>query len=251
MRESYDNTPAGAPGRLDSAFEVLNADPNYEFVKAVPATEPQILRAHDQRIIEDVRQETETWHHLLYDMAMLAAGGAIQAGIIGASGEPAFALIRPPGHHASRSSNWGFCYFNNIAVSLFELQARGLIRSAFILDFDLHVGDGNINILGPYDQFIIHNPSGHGDAEYLADVRAALDIGKDVDIIVASAGFDQYEHGWGQNLSTNAFYEIGRLMYEFAMERCDGRRYALLEGGYNHQDLGKNIHAFCEGLRGA
>ena len=44
--------------------------------------------------------------------------------------------------------------------------------------------------------------------------------------------------------------QIGRLMHEFAMERCEGRRYGLLEGGYYFEDLGKNVLAFCEGLRG-
>ncbi len=257
MRRSYDNTPAGAPGRLDTSFEVLGKDSNYKFIDAKPATEEQILRAHTQHVIDQVRHESEVWHHQLYDMALLAAGGAIQTAMIGARGEPAFGLIRPPGHHASRDSFWGFCYFNNIAVSLLELRVHGLknpefpqISSAFILDFDLHEGDGNIDILSPDRRFIIYNPRGHGDEEYLKDVKLALDISIDVDIIVASAGFDQYKHDWGSNLSTEAFYEIGHLMYEFAMERCDGRRYALLEGGYNHDDLGKNVHAFCEGLRG-
>lgn len=251
MKRSYDNTPAGAPGRLDSAFEVLGNDPSYEFIEAMPAIEEQILRAHSQHVIDEVKHESEVWHSQLYDMALLAAGGAIQTAMIGERGEPAFGLIRPPGHHASRDSFWGFCYFNNIAVSLFELRAKGQIDSAFILDFDLHEGDGNIDILGDNRKFLIHNPRGHDDEEYLKDVKLALDISIDVDIIVASAGFDQYKHDWGSNLSTEAFYEIGHMMYEFAVEHCNGRRYALLEGGYNHQDLGKNIHAFCEGLRGA
>lgn len=43
---------------------------------------------------------------------------------------------------------------------------------------------------------------------------------------------------------------IRRLMHEFAAERCEGRRYGLLEGGYNFEDMGKNVLAFCEGLRG-
>ena len=77
-----------------------------------------------------------------------------------------------------------------------------------------------------------------------------MDDARDVDFIVASAGFDQYENDWGGNLSTQAFHEIGRMMYEFAKERCAGRRYALLEGGYNFNDLGKNILAFCEGFQG-
>jgi hypothetical protein len=90
--------------------------------------------------IEYVRQEG------LYDIAALAAGGAIQAARLGLE-TPTFGAIRPPGHHASRDSCWGFCYFNNMAVALLTLKDEGLIETATILDFDLHYGDGNVNIL--------------------------------------------------------------------------------------------------------
>ena len=245
MLNAYDDTPAGAPGRLDSAVEILKKQSDYEFVEPKPATEEQLLRVHTQNHIEEVKQDAH-----LAKMAFLAAGGAIQAGELAMTGEPVFALIRPPGHHASRESIWGYCYFNNISVSLLNLRAKGLINSAFILDFDLHEGDGNINILGNDKHITIHNPDGKGDARYLADAKRALDDSPDVDIIVASAGFDQYIDDWGNNLSTEAFRGLGRMMYNFATERCEGRRYALLEGGYNFNDLGKNILAFCEGLRG-
>jgi len=252
MQEQYDRTPAGAPGRLDAAVEILGSHPDYEFVEARPATEEEILRPHGTRTLESVKQEYDsTRPGLLYKMAALAAGGSIMTAEIAVQGEPAFGLIRPPGHHASSDSYWGFCYFNNIAVSLLHLRAKGLIESAYILDFDLHTGDGNINILGDDPKFIIHNPDGNGDDQYLKDVKWSLDSAPDVDIIVASAGFDQYEEDWGGNLSTEAFHRIGRMMYEFAEERCEGRRYGLLEGGYNFKDLGKNVLAFCDGLRGA
>ncbi len=245
MLNTYDDTPAGAPGRLESAVEILSRQPDYEFIEPKPATEEQLLRVHTSRHIEEVKQDTH-----LAKMAFLAAGGAVLAGELAVKGDPVFGLIRPPGHHASRDSIWGYCYFNNISVSLLNLRVKGLIDSAFILDFDLHEGDGNINILGSDKKIIIHNPDVKGDAKYLADAKRALDDSPDVDIIVASAGFDQYINDWGSNLSTNAFRELGHLMYDFAKERCEGRRYALLEGGYNFKDLGKNILAFCEGLRG-
>lgn len=251
MQEHYDQTPAGALGRLDTAVEILGSHPDYEFVEARPATEEEILRAHGTRTLESVKRDFDsTRAGLLYKMAVLAAGGAIMTAEIAVQGEPAFGLIRPPGHHASSNSHWGFCYFNNIAVSLLHLRAEGLIESAYILDFDLHTGDGNINILGHDSKFTIHNPSGNGDEEYLREVKQSLDSAPDVDIIVASAGFDQYVDDWGGNLTMEAFHHIGRLMREFAEERCEGRRYGLLEGGYNFADLGKNVLAFCDGLRG-
>jgi len=252
MQETYDRTPAGAPGRLDTAIKLLGSHPDYEFVKAREATEEEILRAHGTRTLESVKQDYDsTQAGLLYQMALLAAGGSIQTAEIAVQGEPAFGLVRPPGHHASGDSYWGFCYFNNIAVSLLHLRAKGFIESAYILDFDLHTGDGNINILGDDPKFTIHNPRGNGDEQYLKDVKRSLDSAPDVDIIVASAGFDQYEDDWGSNISTDAFRKIGRMMHEFAAERCEGRRYGLLEGGYNFEDLGKNVLAFCDGLGGA
>ncbi|MGV9103746.1 MAG: histone deacetylase family protein, partial [Candidatus Thorarchaeota archaeon] len=57
-----------------------------------------------------------------------------------------------------------------------------------------------------------------------------------------------YKEGWGGNLSTEAFREIGRIISTYAQKRCDGRRYGVLEGGYNHSDLGLNVDAFCRGL---
>ncbi|MHA2193591.1 MAG: histone deacetylase family protein [Candidatus Thorarchaeota archaeon] len=250
MRNSYDGTPAGAPGRMDSAIEILRKHSDYEFVEPPPAADEQVLRAHSPRHLDEVKRDSDyTRHGLLSEMAALAAGGAIMTAEIAVEGKPAFGLIRPPGHHASWDSYWGFCYYNNIAVSLLHLKAMGRIETAFILDFDLHTGDGNINILGDDGNFVIHNPRGHGDEAYLADTRRALDSSPNVDIIVASAGFDQYIDDWGNNLSTDAFRIIGEMMYDFAMERCEGRRYGLLEGGYNFEDLGKNVLAFCEGLR--
>ncbi|MHA1135399.1 MAG: histone deacetylase family protein [Candidatus Thorarchaeota archaeon] len=245
MLETYDSTPAGAPGRLESAVEILSNHPDYEFIEPPLATEEQILRAHTLYLIEQVDRRER-----LSRMSLLAAGGAILAGEIAVKGEPAFALIRPPGHHASEDSHWGFCYLSNLPIALLHLEAQGLIESAFVLDFDLHTGDGTLNILGGKKGFHIHNPSGNGDEAYLKDVKRVLDESPDVDIIAVSAGFDEYIEDWGGNLSTQAFKEIGRCVYDFAKDNCDGRRFAVLEGGYNFADLGRNILAFCEGFRG-
>ncbi|MBD3158580.1 MAG: histone deacetylase family protein [Candidatus Lokiarchaeota archaeon] len=249
MAKTYDRTPAGAPGRLDTAVQVLSKSEDYEFVEPKPATKKQIRYAHDPTHVENVAKEGYGGSNgVVYRLAALAAGGAIKAGHIAAEGDPSFALVRPPGHHASRRGYWGFCYFNNVAISLLDLRAEGIIDSAFILDFDLHTGDGTINILGNDDAFVIVNPSSKGNEAYLQEVKETLSSSPSVDIIVASAGFDQYEGDWGGNLSTDAFHKLGHLMSEFAQEECNGRRYGVLEGGYNHEDLGRNVDAFCSGL---
>ncbi|GAH34976.1 unnamed protein product, partial [marine sediment metagenome] len=211
-----------------------------------PATEADILRAHTPRHLEWVKGDT-----IVYNMALLAAGGAIEAAKLAYEGTSTFAVIRPPGHHASADNCWGFCYFNNISVSLLNLKENKGIQSAFILDFDLHTGDGNINILSAKQDVLktqILNPHSGTQKDYLEEIAEIFKRIGPFDIITASAGFDEYEKDWGCKLSTNAYNKIGKLMKDFSEDRCHGRRYALLEGDYYHEDFGINVHAFCQGF---
>ena len=239
----YDNDPAALPGRMEPIIRELKRHPHYKFVVPERAGEEDLLRAHSASHVADVRRSAE-----IYEMAILAAGGAITAAELAFAREPSFGCIRPPGHHASADSCWGFCFFNNLAVSLLKLKSEGKIVSAFVLDFDLHRGDGNINILGDRKGFKILNPGSGTEKDYLNEIASILGKTDDCDIIAASAGFDEYEKDWGGKLSTLAYKEIGGLMKEFSEKHCGGRRYALLEGGYCYEDLGYNVHAFCEGF---
>jgi len=245
--EYYTHDPAAEAGRLEPIIEELRGKAGYEFVQPEPASEEDILRAHTLGHLQDIKYDTK-----VHEMALLAAGGAIKAAELGWTGEPAFAAIRPPGHHASSDSCWGFCFYNNISVSLLSLVAREKIKSAFVLDFDLHTGDGNINILGQKRDLIrtkILNPRSDLELNYIDEIAQEFDRAGEFDIIVASAGFDEYEKDWGHKLSTRAYEKIGKLMRKFSDEKTQGRRYALLEGGYYFQDLGKNVFAFCEGFK--
>ena len=242
--QEYDMDPAAAPGRMEPIIRELKKHSHYKFVRPIEAREEDLLRAHSAAHIASIRQST-----VIYDMAILAAGGAIKAAELAFAGEPSFGCIRPPGHHASADSCWGFCFFNNMAVSLLKLKAEGKIASAFVLDFDLHRGDGNINILGGERGFKILNPDSGTENDYIHEIASVLDKTGDCDIIAASAGFDEYVKDWGGKLSTRAYREIGKLMKEFSDKHCRGRRYALLEGGYCYEDLGINVHAFCEGFK--
>jgi acetoin utilization deacetylase AcuC-like enzyme len=79
-----------------------------------------------------------------YDAALMAAGGAIAAVDAAISDyDGAFALVRPPGHHAMPNRGMGFCIFNNVAVAAKHAQARGL-EKVLIVDWDVHHGNGNM-----------------------------------------------------------------------------------------------------------
>ncbi|MCP4136532.1 MAG: histone deacetylase family protein [bacterium] len=244
----YAGDPAAAPGRLENIMETIHRKQDeYDILVPEPASEEDILRAHSRSHVNYVQENP-----LLYELASLAAGGAIMAAEEAYEGSPAFAVIRPPGHHASGGSCWGFCYFNNMSVSLLKLFAEKKIKSAFVLDFDLHTGDGNINILEERDDgfaVTIHNPDSHERGDYLSEVARFMGNLEDVDIFAASAGFDQGINDWGNLLHEEDYLRIGELMKEYSEELCSGRRYAIFEGGYHHPDLGKHVDAFCGGFR--
>ena len=234
---SYTYDPAAAIGRIEAIVRVIKD--RVTFVEAVPATEEDIAAIHSRKHMEQVRREG------VDDIAALAAGGAIQAAVIGLH-EPCFALIRPPGHHASADSAWGFCYYNNMAIALEKLWRDGRIKTAQILDFDLHFGDGNVNILGGKGYVSILNPSDATRNAYLMSVEKFLSA-QQADIIGISAGFDNHLEDWGGLLATEDYREMGRMVKE-AARRSEGGYFAILEGGYNHQVLGRNVMALLEGM---
>lgn len=235
--EVYSSDPASAPGRIQAVEIALRG--KVTFIEPVTATREDILRVHTPEHVRSVEREG------VYDIAALAAGGAVKAAQIGLT-EPCFALIRPPGHHASSGSAWGFCYFNNMSVALEKLKSEGKIKKAFILDFDLHYGDGNVNILGKKGYAEILNPAGADRNEYLKNVQNDLKR-TDADMIAVSAGFDNHEDDWGGLLKTEDYKYMGKLVSETA-RRNQGGCFGILEGGYNHRVLGKNVLAFIEGL---
>jgi acetoin utilization deacetylase AcuC-like enzyme len=181
----------------------------------------------------------------VYEIAALAAGGALMAAEIGLA-EPSFAAIRPPGHHASSDSAWGFCYFNNMAIAVEHLKRQGMIDTAYVLDIDLHFGDGTVNILGSKKEVMVYNVSEGNRETYLQEVRQEMER-CEANVIGISAGFDNHEDDWGGTLKTADYEAIGRLV-RTAATRCKGGCFALLEGGYNHRVLGQNAMALIEGL---
>jgi acetoin utilization deacetylase AcuC-like enzyme len=237
FHQVYSTDPASASGRMEAITRVISG--HVQFMVAQPAAEDDIEAAHSAKHIKRVRLEGT------YDIAALAAGGAVQAATIGLK-EPAFALIRPPGHHASEDSAWGFCYFNNMVIALTHLLRSGSIKTASILDFDLHYGDGTVNILGGQNHIHIFNPTSSDRNIYLRTVEDFLRE-QETDMIGISAGFDNHVEDWGGLLQTEDYREMGRMVKEAAMKTGAGY-FAILEGGYNHRILGRNVMALLEGM---
>jgi acetoin utilization deacetylase AcuC-like enzyme len=238
--EVYSSDPAAASGRIEPILKELEG--KYDFVEPQAASGDDLRRVHTQSHIESIKRDKH-----VYDIACLAAGGAIQAARIAMDGEASFGLIRPPGHHASPDHCWGFCYFNNIAVALARLQDENLIENALILDFDLHFGDGSHNIFEGSKVKYFH-PEAQEREQFIDQIAKRFDEEKDYAILAISAGFDRHIEDWGGLLTTDDYRTIGCLSKEAAERNCKGRRFAVLEGGYNHSVLGKNVRAFVEGL---
>ena len=233
----YASDPAAAAGRLEGV--VATIEPHVTFVSAKPAADDDIAAIHTPGHVQQVRAAG------LYPAAALSAGGAIQTAVLGLD-QPAFGLLRPPGHHASADSAWGFCHFNNIAIAVAHLRRNKKIDSALILDIDLHYGDGTVNTLGTVPGVRMVNPDAHDRSGYLRRVAAELDD-YPADMIAISAGFDNHVDDWGGLLLTEDYYNIGSLVRK-AAEKNDGGCFAILEGGYNHDVLGANVMALIEGM---
>jgi len=238
FRTVYSSDPASAPGRMEAIVKELGG---FEFVKPEPASEEEILLVHSPSHLERVKALPS-----VYPLALLAAGGAIKASELAVRGEPSFALIRPPGHHAGPSSCWGFCYFNNLAISLRRLLRLGRIRKGAVVDFDLHYGDGTASIFSGSREVSYHHAEGTRE-EILEGIASFLEKG-DYEVIAVSAGFDNHLEDWGGTLSTDDYREIGETVKEWSLRKCGGRRYGVLEGGYNLSVLGRNVRAFLEGF---
>jgi acetoin utilization deacetylase AcuC-like enzyme len=238
FKEVYDADPAAAPGRMECVLEELES--RYPLVEAEPATEEDLLLVHSPDHLARVSR-----HHRIYELALLAAGGTIRAAELCLKGEPTFALVRPPGHHASPDACWGFCWFNNVAIAVEKLRRRGRVKQVLIVDFDLHYGDGTANAFARTPEVVYRHLAGRDRQTVLQDMEDCLASLKPYDLVAVSAGFDRHEADWGGVLKTEDYQTLGRLL------RATGRPvFAALEGGYNHRVLGQNVRAFLEGLAG-
>ena len=241
---NYFTSLAEHPLRIKSIHNKLKD--LYDIVTPAPAQREDILRVHTREHLERVQREgIET-----YQTALLAAGGALCAARLAHEGSPAFAAVRPPGHHASRSRYSGFCFFNNMAIAMANLLQTGRIESAVIIDTDMHQGDGTQSIFAEEQAVSIIDIRAKDRQTYLDLLLERIERIPPVDLIAVSAGFDLYAKDWGGLLETCDFQRIGHAVHRTAAKKAKGRCFAVLEGGYYVNELGRNVLAFCEGMEG-
>ncbi|MDD4160954.1 MAG: histone deacetylase family protein [Methanothrix sp.] len=247
LEANYPTNPVENSDRVHQPAEVLR-ECGQQFVQPRAALPEDIARVHGREHIDRVRQMG------VYEAAALAAGGAVCAAELALQGEPAFALVRPPGHHAAANRAWGMCYFNNMAIAIRTIKPRA--KKALIIDIDLHFGDGTVSIFRGDPNVKIVNPwsvdenfeyLNMDESRYLKQVEEAF-LGFDPDIVGVSAGFDTYLEDWGGLLKIEDYRKIGEAIREGAEEICGGRRFAVLEGGY-HPDLRWCVKSFIEGFK--
>ncbi|MHA1802702.1 MAG: histone deacetylase family protein [Candidatus Heimdallarchaeaceae archaeon] len=239
--KEYTYDPAAATGRMESITEALK---DFEVLTPNPASDDDILLIHSEDHLQRIKSSKE----LVYEIALLSAGGAIYAAQLALESKPIFAAIRPPGHHASPDSCWGFCYFNNIAIAVKKLISENKVSKAAIIDFDLHFGDGTARAFSNDPSVVYHSIRQENRDEFIQDIRNFLNGLDDIDIVAVSAGFDRGKEDWGGLLTANDYQTIGEIINEFTHKNCQDRRFAVLEGGYNHEVLGLNVRSFIMGF---
>ncbi len=222
-----------------------------------------------------------------YDVALQAAGGVLNGldAVMAGEVNHAFALVRPPGHHATADEAMGFCLFNNVAVAAEYAKRKHKLDRILIADFDVHHGNGTQEIFysdpkvlyfstheypwypgsgsiqedgaGEGKGFTINVPlpAYCGDNELLRAYKEILvPMAKrfQPQLILVSAGYDPH---WADQLSLmqltcSGFAGIVSIIKELADELCQGKLLLSLEGGYHLEALSHSIKATLEVLLG-
>ncbi|HMV43490.1 MAG TPA: histone deacetylase [Leptospiraceae bacterium] len=259
------------------------------------ATEDEIATIHSSAYIKDFQKRVKQgvgyfdgdtpYSSGSFKAATLASGSGIALADVILRGEAdnGIALVRPPGHHAEKYHAMGFCMFNNIAITAKYLQSKG-IQKIFILDWDVHHGNGTENSFyaddtvffasthqypfypgsgaetdigtGKGKGFNLNIPLSRGSSneDYLnaftEKIVPAIDRFQP-DFILVSAGFDAHKDDplGGMNLTSSVYERFTDIIRKKAEEHCKGKLISFLEGGYNLSALADSVEAHIAALK--
>ena len=247
------------PARITrSVAQLKAAHPAWPWRQPRIADEAVLLTAHTSALLKRLQQpgdiDDDTPHFPgIYDHARRAVGAALDATATALTGEKAFALMRPPGHHCTRSQAMGFCYLNQIAIAALRASADG--RRVAVWDFDAHHGNGTEDILEGRPGVLfasVHQYPGYPGTgtrstancknfpvaphtpreQHMAALARSWEavLAFKPDLILVSAGFDAYvgDPITEMTLVLADFAELGRWLNESGRPAA-----AILEGGYS------------------
>ena len=266
----------------------LSRSGKWVFVEPGKASVEDVESVHDREYIGHVRAVCKSGGGPLdsgdtvvspdsFKVALYAAGGALKAVNLVMKGEfeNAFALVRPPGHHAEKFHACGFCIFNNIAIAAKYLVRKFNMKRVLIFDIDAHHGNGTQEAFYETDKVLyisLHeDPLGFPGTGFIEEVGEGDGLGYNVNIplpfrtsdhiylraiveiampvirhykpqfMLVSAGFDgHYTDPVGSlSLSGLCYERIFKTIVDLASEVCNGRLVAILEGGYSLKFVGK------------
>ena len=267
--------------RIRNLIEVSGLMDQLVELKPRPATEDEVLRLHTREYLERIKAESAKaggdagdltpFGPGSFEIALLAVGGCITAvdAVLDGKVDNAYALVRPPGHHAERDSGRGFCIFGNVALAaLHARQARGLSRVA-VVDWDVHHGNGTEHAF--YDDPSVLTISIHQDNNYPPQSGSITDTGSgkgegyninvplpagsgvgayvatfervvlpalrafEPELILVASGLDAsaMDPLAQMMMTSDGYRKLTQAMLGVAREVCDGRLVICHEGGYS------------------
>jgi len=288
-----------SPARLQAILDRLRARPvaGTRWQAPQPATRAQIGRVHTPAYIDFVDEVRGQTVHIDEDVAMapgstdasyLAAGAAIDAvtAVMQGAADNAFALVRPPGHHAEVDRAMGFCVFANVAIAAEHARQELGAQRVLIVDWDVHHGNGTQHVFETRDDVLVFNahqwpfypgtgglheqgrgaglgytinaplPAGLGDGDYASLFRELLRPVAErfkPDLVLVSAGFDAHRDDplGGMAVTAEGFAGLCGVVREIAGHSAGGKLVLVLEGGYDLDGLADSAHACVEVLAGA
>lgn len=285
-------------GRLTAIHHLLQLEPvpGVAFETGKAATREQLGRVHTSSYLDhifDLRGKN-AWLDVdttavspgSVDAAEVAAGTTIAAveAVMQGRCQSAFALVRPPGHHAEPVRARGFCLFNNVAVAAAHARAELGCERVLVVDWDAHHANGTQDIfwadpdvmlfdihrgspfypgtgkledvgvgLGEGTTINVPMPVGAGDRAYLQALEDILVPAADwfqPDLILVSAGFDPHPFDLALNVSYEGFAAMTSKLQQLARQHCEGRLVFVLEGGYHLISLARGVRTVLEVLAG-